>query len=266
MAAGPSVRPARGVQSAGAHVVAIAPKIKESHRIALCVDLFLPLVRGPRLPPSIAPAIAVLRDAERHLGRWLVLAEVAARAGDPAPLTEAATRSKVGPESSRAAWSLVRWALAPADPPEARPTAEIVARLSDRPSADRDTTFLFRLAEASAPCARTMLEGLVRAQPLGDEVAVRAAKCLAKNYGRADLLPALQRASIEGKRDDLRGLAAAALWDVGDREGARRGADELAGSRTLAAQVWSALVRRPPANGDLLDEPRFRRVMWGWVE
>ncbi|MBV8489897.1 MAG: hypothetical protein JO199_05140, partial [Candidatus Eremiobacteraeota bacterium] len=46
------------------------------------------------------------------------------------------------------------------------------ARLSDRPSADRDPTFLFRMAEAHAIVARPMLEALAKAPPqivfLGD--------------------------------------------------------------------------------------------------
>lgn len=263
-------RVARG-ESTGSHLTSVAPKIKESHRIALCVDLLLPLVRGPKLAPSVAPGIGVLRDAERHLGRWLVLAEVASRAGDTAPLSEAVAKSKVGPSSSRAAWSLVAWALDPGQGnPDTRPTAEIVARLSDRPSADRDTTFLFRLAEARAPCARAMLEGLVKALPLVDEVSVRAAKCLVVGYGRADMVAAIEQTAVAGKREDLRGIAAAALWDVGAREGALAVANELAASKVLAAQVWSALVLRASdsdgVSGDLLSEPRFRRVQSGWVE
>jgi hypothetical protein len=263
-------RVARG-ESTGSHLTSVAPKIKESHRIALCVDLLLPLVRGPKLAPSVAPGIGVLRDAERHLGRWLVLAEVASRAGDTAPLSEAVAKSKVGPSSSRAAWSLVAWALDPSQGhPDTRPTAEIVARLSDRPSADRDTTFLFRLAEARAPCARAMLEGLVKALPLVDEVSVRAAKCLVVGYGRADMVAAIEQTAVAGKREDLRGIAAAALWDVGAREGALTVANELAASKVLAAQVWSAFVLRASdsdgVSGDLLSEPRFRRVQSGWVE
>ena len=69
-------------ESNGAAVFSIAPKIKESHRIALCLELLVPLVQAPALPVAIAPALSVLRGAERHLGRWLVLAEIPERAGD----------------------------------------------------------------------------------------------------------------------------------------------------------------------------------------
>src|SRR5262245_35119075 len=97
-------------ESNGAHLTAIAPMIKESHRIALCVDLFVPLARSAPIPVHVGPALAVLRGAERHLGRWLVLADVATKAGDAGPLAEAVSRAEVGPSSARSAWSLVAWA------------------------------------------------------------------------------------------------------------------------------------------------------------
>jgi hypothetical protein len=262
-------RMARG-ESNGTHLSALAPKIKESHRIALCVELFVPLARGPALPKPIAGALAVLRDAERHLGRWLVLAEVAARAQDHAPLQEARRKAANGPQSSRAAWSLVAWALEPNAPaPSTRPTVELVARLSDRPSADRDTTFLFRLAASRAPSARPMLEGLVKESPLKDEVAIRAAMHLARDHGRTDMREALVETAL-GKRDEMRGVAAAALWDLGDRELARKAAKAAEDSRSLSSLTWAALVTSAAAGklgtDGLLAEPTFRRVQWGWVE
>ncbi len=262
-------RLARG-ESNGAHLSALAPKIKESHRIALCIELFLPLTRIPPLPRQIGPALGVLRDAERHLGRWLVLAEVAARADDPSPLAEARRKATNGPQSSRAAWSLVAWALEPDAPtPVTRPTVELVARLSDRPSADRDTTFLFRLAAAKAPAARPMLEGLAKATPLADEVAIRAAMHLARDHGKADLRRAIGEVA-SGKRDEVRGVAAAALWDLGEHRASQDAAEHAIASRSISSMTWGALVHAassgkfsPPA---VLSEPTFRRVQWGWVE
>src|SRR6185437_15304371 len=105
--------------------------------------------------------------------------------------------------------------------PETRPTVELVARLSDRPSADRDTTFLFRMAHARAAVAKPMLEALARALPLDSEVAVRAALFLARDHERDDLKPALIEVAASSKKEELRGLATAALWDVGEREKAR---------------------------------------------
>lgn len=316
-------------ESNGAHLTAIAPMIKESHRIALCVELFVPLARSAPIPVHVGPALAVLRGAERHLGRWLVLADVAAKAGDMGPLEEAIAKSQVGPSSARAAWSLVAWALsdtvmqsragvspagsaaaipsvppsanAPnggsslpslqrtlvtATPPSTRPTVELVARLSDRPSADRDTTFLFRMARARAASCKPMLEGLAKAgplAPLADEVAVRAASYLARDHGRADMKDALLECAQNAKRDELRGFAVAAMWDAGGsadspdesvRNKARDLSDELVASRCISSVAWGALVRAAHAGGIGKNDPSFvvaaetpfRWVQWGWLE
>jgi hypothetical protein len=282
-------------ESNGAHLSAIAPMIKESHRIALCVELFVPLARSAPIPVHVGPALAVLRGAERHLGRWLVLADVATKAGDMGPLEEAIAKSQVGPSSARAAWSLVAWALtetrssvsqaqsgsgvgiATVAPPSTRPTVELVARLSDRPSADRDTTFLFRMARARAASCKPMLEGLAKGVPLTDEVAVRAASYLARDHARADMKEALLDCAQNAKRDELRGFAVAALWDTGDddaRSKARDLSDELVASRCISSVAWGALVRAAHAGAIGKSDPSFvvaaetpfRWVQWGWLE
>jgi hypothetical protein len=280
-------RVARG-ESNGSLLAQLAPMIKESHRISMCIELFVPLVRASPVARNVAPALSVLRDAERHLGRWLVLAEVAVRAGDMAPLAEARAKAATGPSSARAAWSLVTWALsdtdavargAPPPPtPVARPTLELIARLSDRPSADRDTTFLFRLARAGAISVRPMLEALARGSPLADDASLRAAMYLARDHGRDDLGAALQEAA-RGKREELRGMAAAALWDVAARDGndasGTRGrmpeiVDELLASRIVGNVAWGALIRAAVKGGAGLDpvltETPFRWIQWGWLE
>jgi hypothetical protein len=262
-------RMARG-ESDGSHLYALAPKIKESHRIALCVELFVPLTRASALCSAVGPPLAVLRDSERHLGRWLVLAEVACRAGDASPREEARERAVSGPVSSRAAWSLVAWSLSPgASAPATRPTVELVARLSDRPSADRDMTFLFRLALARAPSARPMLEGLAKQEPLADEVAVRAAMHLVRDHGKSELLHAVADVARSPKRDDLRGVASAALWDAGDRDRAKELSSGLSSAHAVSAVAWGSLLGAAAsgrAEGLLLSEPTFRRVEYGWVE
>jgi hypothetical protein len=283
-------RVARG-ESNGALLAQLAPMIKESHRISMCVELFVPLVRGLPVAVHVGPALSVLRGAERHLGRWLVLAEVAVKAGDLTPLEEARSKADNGPGSSRAAWSLVAWALSethaagqsapPPPPPSTRPTLELIARLSDRPSADRDTTFLFRMARAGSVAARPMLETLVRALPLADETAVRAALYLARDHGREELLQALAEAAAGAKREEVRGLAAAALWDAAPRGGgadrvdpmrarAREHADELVSSRVLGNVAWGALIRAAAKGGagvePVLTETPFRWIQWGWLE
>ena len=251
-------------ESSGAAVASIAPKIKESHRIALCLELLVPLVRAPALPLAVAPALNVLRDAERHLGRWLVLAEIAVKAGDVSSRAQARERARSGPDSARSAWSLVAWALEPqAGSPSVRPTIELVARLSDRPSADKDTTFLFRFAGARAPSARPMLESLAKSGLLGDECAVRAMLHLCRDYGEdryRDQLGSIARAP---RKDALRGLAAAALYDVGDKEPALAALRDLQQSRNLAAMAWSGLVAGRDAGlyaGAVVTEPCSTRT------
>jgi hypothetical protein len=217
-----------------------------------------------------------------------VLADVATKAGDLGPLEEAPRTSQEGPSSARAAWSLVAWALretrtgvtpgvAPPETPSTRPTVELVARLSDRPSADRDTTFLFRMARARAASCRPMLEGIAKATPLTDEVSVRAASYLARDHGRADMREALLDCALNAKRDELRGLAVAALWDTDDpgaRDRARDLSDELIASRNLSNVAWGALVRaahathasRPTSDFVVAGETPFRWIQWGWLE
>ena len=257
-------------EARGPRLASLAPKIKEAHRILLCTEFFAAMPSRPALPIEIAPALAVLRDAERHLGRWLLLGEVAARAGDPAPLAEASLRARTGPDSARAAWTLVAWALDPqAGAPTQRPTVELIARLSDRPSAERDVTFLFRMAAARAGGARAMLEGMVRGSGLEDDLSVRAALHLCRDYGQPQHAESLARAGRSPRKDLLRGLAAAALYDCGQSTEALRIADELEGTRQLPALGWASLVRAAAAGshaGCLVSEQNFRRVQQGCCE
>jgi len=93
------------------------------------------VVRGAPVPVAMGPALGVLRSAERHLGRWLVLAEVAVKAGDRSPLDEAKQKSEVGPPSARAAWSLVHWALSETALAAGHPQTPVPRRV--RPPATR---------------------------------------------------------------------------------------------------------------------------------
>lgn len=258
----------------GAHLSALAPKVKEAHRISLCLEVLLPISMSDlgAVCAPMADALHVLRAAERHLGRWLVMAEIAHKSGDPRPLQEALDRSSVGPQSSRAAWSFVAWALDPASTtPSARPTCETVARLSHRPSAEKDMGFLFRLGEASVPVAAPMLEALARQRPLLDGTAVRASHVLARRYGQDERKAAVAEAAAEAGDVRLRGVATAALWDLGDADGALGSASGLVDSGCLEAQIWGALVGasangRPKPSAPVLRELTYRRVHAGWME
>lgn len=257
-------------EASGSAVLSLAPKIKESHRISLCVELLVPLLQRAPLAADIVPALSVLRDAERHLGRWLVLAELSTRAGDATCLAEARERSRTGPESARAAWALVAWALeSGSEAPAVRPTIELVARLSDRPSADKDTTFLFRLAQARVPSARPMLESLAKGTPLGDECAVRALMHLGRDYGVPRAGEQLLRIASAPRKDPVRALAASALFEIGERAPAVDCARSLLASRNVTAQCWAQIVEaadRGAWPAQIVDELSFRRLQLGWVE
>lgn len=262
-------------ESPGAHLRGLAPKIKESHRISLCAEVLVPVARIAKVPVGVQYALEVLRDAERHLGRWLVMAEVAVHGGDLKPIAEAREKSNEGPGGARAAWAYVAWALDPAAPPPvARPTTELVARLSDRPSADRDTKFLFRLAQAGVKTTKQLLETFARDLPKGDDDdAVRAAAYLVRDHGREDLVaPIVEVARNPLLRDELRGLAVAALWDAGKTELAKELANELLAQKAgLYSSTWAMLVLlaaqgRLPAGTPVAFEPVVRWIQAGWLE
>jgi hypothetical protein len=119
---------------------------------------------------------------------------------------------------------------------------------------------------------------------LSEETSLRAALYLARDHGRDDLRESLSEAAVAGKREDLRGMAAAALWDAcpdgapptgGGRKGevrslARDVVDELASSRILGNVAWGALLRvaaRAGASAEpVLTETPFRWIQWGWLE
>ena len=256
-------------ESNGAHAAAVAPMINEAHRIQLCLELFVPLLGHARAALGIAPALAVLRGSERHLGRWLVLGQLATESGDGLPLSEARSRAQAGSRAARPAWELVVWALAGhACELEVRPTLELVSRLSDRPSGDKDMTFLFRLAAAGVPLARPMLESFMRANP-DQDCAVRAALYLAKNYGLERFREQLLNLARGQRRERVRGLAAAALFDLGEPELALAAAQNLSGSRQHATLAWAALVgvwASGGGQGPLVTDARYRRIQLGWCE
>lgn len=255
----------------GERLAGIAPKLKESFRVAVCADAFLPLLRLPFTPPAaLTKALTVLRDAERHLGRWLVLSQVAMRAGDETPLIEARERAEDGPKSARAAWALSAWVLDPEQPaPQVRPTMGLVARLSDRPSTERDTSFLFRMAEARLRAVEPMLKSLAPGRKLASEEAIRAAFHLARDHGQPERRDELVEAATSGD-EKLRGVATAALWDLGEKEAARRAAGSLMESRLLVSVAWSALVTAADAGNvgpgsPVLTESTLRRLHRGWL-
>jgi hypothetical protein len=86
------------------------------------------------------------------------------------------------------------------------------------------------------------------------------------------------QAATAPKREELRGLAVAALFDIGDRDLARDMSADLITSKHISNVAWGAIVRaaasqrRSQADGTpaytpmLVTETRFRWIQWGWVE
>jgi hypothetical protein len=114
-----------------------------------------------------------------------------------------------------------------------------------------------------------MLENLARGSSLSSEPAVRAAMHLAREYHEDRFREQLLDTARGPKREHLRGLAAAALSDIGERDAAARVAEELAQCKQLGALAWCALVRaapRAPQEQALVTEASYRRLQLGWVE
>ncbi len=257
-------RVARG-ESTGTPLLALAPKVKEEYRIALCRDVFVPLRQGPALGVAVTPAVAVLRGAERHLGRWLVFAEVEQRAGDETARREAVERSQGGAVGSRGAWALVAWALGAGGAPASRPGLDLLTRLSDRPSSSRDATFLFRLAEARVPSVRLALEAIAREPGPPSLAGLRAAYFLARDHGRDEARTLLSETAF-GALSPTAAFAAALLFDLGERERAREALDpgRLGPDAPPSALGWSALAAAAaPAGPPLVQERTYRDLTPG---
>lgn len=259
------VRLLRG-ESSGSGLEALALRLKEASRIELSNELFWPLLRSGRGHPGLGPALAVMRGAERHLGRWLLLAELGVRSGDEAPRAQASLQARQGPRSARGAWSLIEWALdaSPREPPGLRAPMDALIRLSDRPSTERDLSFLFRLAGARAMQVKTHLDGLVERLAQAEETAVRAAFFLVRDHGREDLKAEL-RGVLRSRKEGAWGLSAAVLHDLGDASAAEV-ARSCLGARSLSALSWGVLVLESLRDGlssPLLSEARFRLLHLG---
>jgi hypothetical protein len=133
-------------------------------------------------------------------------------------------------------------------------------------------SFLFSMAASGAPQVSSMVSALGTVSPLLDEVSVRAAATLAALAGpeaKAGLVRELVAVAKDPKREELRGLAVAGLWDAGERDAARDVADEVALSKLTSNVGWTALVRaaaRGVLPGALLTETNLRWIQWGWAE
>jgi hypothetical protein len=91
---------------------------------------------------------------------------------------------------------------------------------------------------------------------------------LARDHRRDDLKSALSAIADNPRHDGLRGFAAAALYDLGERAQPIALTMALVQSRQLTTAVWGALLRAAEAGAidRLVSEPTYRRVQLGWLE
>ncbi len=259
-----------------AHLVHLAPMIKEAHRITFCYEFLPALMRRQAIPAAVGPALRVLRAAERHLGRWLALAEIEVRAGEYAALDEAKSRLDSASASGRGSWQLMVWALEHAknptrDPSLPRVSVDAISRLAER--ADRESHFAFRLAAAREKAVEQVL-GQLATHPARTAGSIRAAMHLGRDLGRAQVRDTLANVCDDQALDqDLRGFAVASLYDVGECESALERAEELESSRSLKSAAWASLVRfnvRERAfsgcSSPVVTESRYRWIQCGWLE
>ena len=91
---------------------------------------------------------------------------------------------------------------------------------------------------------------------------------LVRDYDDRRPLDLLRAAASSPRREAVRGLAAAVLFDAGERELALDTAKSLLKSRHLASVAWGALIHAAhlKKDGEVATEPNVRRIQFGWSE
>ena len=113
-----------------------------------------------------------------------------------------------------------------------------------------------------------MLDNLTRAPVLAHENAVRAASYLLKQEPREELFRRLLELVKSTKREELRGMALAALYEARPAM-VEDALPDFSRSRQLQNAIFSALVRLAQSGqlaDGLLTEPVFRRAQLGWLD
>jgi hypothetical protein len=91
---------------------------------------------------------------------------------------------------------------------------------------------------------------------------------LVRDYGDSRSLEPLRAAAANPRRETVRGLAAAVLFDAGEQEQALSLTNGLMRSRHLASVAWGALIQAARAKNtrEVTLEPVVRRIQFGWGE
>ncbi len=250
----------------GARATERAVMLNEANRVRWFEEFALPLLARGVLPAGgVVGTLEALRRAERHLGRWLRMGELELACGGGAALDDCRLARATAPSQSANVWEWMGWALSPRDAAPTRITRDVVNKLSDRSSTRRDLSFLHRVGASGVEAAAASLAAAARASKTPD--AVRALLTLISRYGRADRVASLRDLATRGS-EDIRGIACAALWDVGDRTAALELVDELVISKNLANVGWGALIRVAHLTGDahpVVTDASVRRLCEGRV-
>lgn len=244
-------RASLGDDASAAALPSLVARVPEVLRVELVREV-LPLLAPSWRPQSaVAQAMWLLARQERHTGRWLAFADIAARGGVDEPLRLAAERASEYTGASADTWCLVdawlgraRGALKVA-PKTLR--IEALRKILAMPSASTELRLGRALLDAKNPGMMKALEATLIQPKL--EPAAMLPWMWRVNLGAEAQLQVgavATRALSKSKSDAQRGMLALLLSLSGEEERGRDVADELLRSRSFAPRMWSALVRVLP--------------------
>ncbi len=256
-------RACRG-ESRGARLVEVATRMKEADRLRLLDSLLVLSDPAKAMPASVWPALRILRDAERHVGRWLAWAELGGASSLDESLRVARQRAQQSSRGSLAAWQLACWALSGKkdDLPVRVPSLSQLDRLNGRSGCRGGAAFVFRLARHDAAYVRPRLEELLTRD---DEcIGVRARVHLAR-AGDESSLDWMTRTARGRGPGSVRALCIAGLFDATGKPGSAPA--DLSRSKALQPAVWLGLVALASrgAVGEVLCARHVSGVERGWA-
>ena len=251
------VRAALGDGRSAAALPSLAARVPEAARTELVKELIPSLPAAWKPQASAAQALWSLARQERHTGRWLCFADLAARGGEAEPASVAVERAREYTGASAETWTLVALWLARHGRGDGLPVGGDWGHMS---GVFRLDTLRKILAVPSVRVELQMGAELVTARHGGLVAALRALPTSAKTLASVNLLPWMLRARIGEddahaaanyakvqlactKTDTMRGPLACLMAVSGAHEDARDVADDLLRSKSLSARTWSALVR-----------------------
>ena len=244
-------RASLGDAASAAALPSFVARVSEAMRMELCRDLLPALPRGWKPQAVAARAMWSLAQHERHTGRWLCFADIAARGGLPEPARIARARAHEYTGASAETWGFIAaWldrktaALKHAVEPL---RLEALRKTLVTPLASNELRVGAELLSAQhAGLAHTLraLPPMHRLLPVDIQPWLLRARMggVDAAVARAQATSALLRARTDMQRATLSCL----LQVSGDADCAREVADGLLLSKALLPRLWSAVVRVCP--------------------